>query len=245
MSSSATSVFASEIVVSAPGKVILHGEHSVVYGKTALAVSIDLRTTVRIRTKQQPQSDKRQTTMINLNLPDMNANFSFVAKELRELACDASAKDDDLVARIREFVLRCGGRNIKVKVDRGDLSSAVVFLYMLLGQQRLGDVLQCGIDVDVTSKLPVGAGLGSSASFSVALAGAMHRLEALVQRTKVSVESNLTDDDEIVIMESFTSEEQGLERKTVETCLSRCTLYSILFLLQIFLDKYFIEHNTI
>jgi galactokinase len=85
---------------------------------------------------------------------------------------------------------------------------------MLLGQQRLGDVLQCGIDVDVTSKLPVGAGLGSSASFSVALAGAMHRLEALVQRTKVSVESNLTDDDEIVIMESFTSEEQGLERKT-------------------------------
>lgn len=35
-------------------KVILHGEHSVVYGKMALAVSIDLRTKV-VATRQQRQ----------------------------------------------------------------------------------------------------------------------------------------------------------------------------------------------
>ena len=36
------------IQVSAPGKVILHGEHAVVYGKTAIAVSVGLRTTMDV-----------------------------------------------------------------------------------------------------------------------------------------------------------------------------------------------------
>lgn len=36
------------VVVSAPGKVILHGEHSVVYGKLAIAGSLGLRTRVEL-----------------------------------------------------------------------------------------------------------------------------------------------------------------------------------------------------
>lgn len=39
------------IKVSAPGKVILHGEHSVVYGKLAIAASLDLRTSVVLQEK--------------------------------------------------------------------------------------------------------------------------------------------------------------------------------------------------
>ena len=39
------------IRVSAPGKVILHGEHAVVYDKTAIAVSVGLRTVVDVKVR--------------------------------------------------------------------------------------------------------------------------------------------------------------------------------------------------
>ena len=48
------------ITASAPAKVILHGEHSVVYGKLALAASLDLRTKVTIK------NVKRRNLRINL-----------------------------------------------------------------------------------------------------------------------------------------------------------------------------------
>ena len=37
------------VFVSAPGKVILHGEHAVVYRKTAIAVSVGLRTNMEVK----------------------------------------------------------------------------------------------------------------------------------------------------------------------------------------------------
>ncbi|GMT21142.1 hypothetical protein PFISCL1PPCAC_12439, partial [Pristionchus fissidentatus] len=62
------------LYVSAPGKIILFGEHAVVYGRTAIAGSIDLRTYVSLFTS----ADGR----IYLSLPDLGVEKTWMLKDL-------------------------------------------------------------------------------------------------------------------------------------------------------------------
>ena len=49
------------IRVSAPGKVILHGEHAVVYCKTAIAVSVGLRTIMDVKVREVMDLTQKQS----------------------------------------------------------------------------------------------------------------------------------------------------------------------------------------
>uniref|UniRef100_A0A915IHM8 Mevalonate kinase n=1 Tax=Romanomermis culicivorax TaxID=13658 RepID=A0A915IHM8_ROMCU len=68
----------SGIFLSAPGKIILFGEHAVVYGKTAVAGSIDLRTYVSLFTSQDGR--------IYLSLPDLGVERTWMLKDLLKAA---------------------------------------------------------------------------------------------------------------------------------------------------------------
>lgn len=154
-----------ECIVSAPGKAILHGEHAVVHGKVALAVSLNLRTYLRLH----PTSGGK----VCINLPNIDTFLSWEVTALQQLLPGSAADlknlkglDPELVSRLRDFVGVSNG-NLET---RSMATLAFLYLYMSVfaGSRDLPS-----LTVSVWSELPTGAGLGSSAAFSVCLAAAL------------------------------------------------------------------------
>ncbi|KAE8634265.1 hypothetical protein XENTR_v10002246 [Xenopus tropicalis] len=144
-----------ELFVSAPGKVILHGEHAVVHGKMALAVGLNLRTFIRIR----PCKD--DTVLINL--PNIGTKLSWDVSQLQSLL--PSFQDDP---QNMEILKNFAGLTDGCKDTESLAVLAFLYLYLSIFGRDLPSV-----DVVVWSQLPTGAGLGSSAAYCVCLAAAM------------------------------------------------------------------------
>lgn len=151
-------------IVSAPGKAILHGEHAVVHGKVALAVSLNLRTYLELKATS--------TGKVSIDLPNIDTSLSWDVSELKLLVSDSFAKpeetkqlDAELLRRLREFVGIADGN-----LDTRGMAT-LAFLYIYLSSFGSGELPS--LSVSVWSELPTGAGLGSSAAYSVCLAAAL------------------------------------------------------------------------
>jgi len=188
--------------VTAPAKVILHGEHSVVYGKTALAASVDLRTSLAIAPSQ---SDK-----VELKLPDLNCAYSWAPGDLLNLterlgrnkdkgisAKQAQSATPEELDILRDF-LTSSSADPSASPDHG----VVAFLHLLtslLPSQPSYPPLQ----FTVTSAIPLGAGLGSSAALSVCFATSFFlfatRSECLTSALGADADSLTTEDGALVL----------------------------------------------
>lgn len=153
--------------VSAPGKVILFGDHSVVYNRRAIASAISLRT--RLTHSHEPQDG------IILDFPDIDLELRLYNLDLTTLLDDVVAEpsnsqvhgeeiDESLTKRIDHLLTRHGLQDVR-------LAAAHAFLY-LYSKIACSTITKpdCFGHYHITSELPIGAGLGSSASVAVVIA---------------------------------------------------------------------------
>jgi len=127
-----------EVTASAPAKVILFGEHFVVYGKPAIVMAINKRVYV----KAKPRNDRK----IYINSLNLNASGFF---------------------ENGKFTPETGGSKAKAKLE--PVKAVVEKIFQLVEGKS-------GLEIEIDSKIPVAAGLGSSAAVAAATAKAISAL---------------------------------------------------------------------
>ncbi|EJD49638.1 cystathionine beta-l [Auricularia subglabra TFB-10046 SS5] len=158
-----------EWFVSAPGKVILFGEHAVVHGVTAIAASVDLRC--------YGLTSPRHDGKLSLNLPDVGGFYH--EWELESLPWDAVTRirigevhPAALDLRLVDAIMARGLPPHLAQPENRRIREAVIaFLYLYMSLQHGDD--KPSFNFSARSALPIGAGLGSSASYSTCVATAL------------------------------------------------------------------------
>ncbi|CAE6459528.1 unnamed protein product [Rhizoctonia solani] len=149
-------------LVSAPGKVILFGEHAVVHGVTAIAASVDLR----CYALSTPLPTSSHT--ISLTLSDLDsATISWDTQALPWEAATTLLATPTPFTLDAKLVAALDGILDKQNLQGRVRSASLAFLYLYM--TMCGDIRPT-CSITTRSALPIGAGLGSSASYSTTIA---------------------------------------------------------------------------
>lgn len=161
-------------MVSAPGKVIVYGEHAVVHGKAAIAASISLRSYLLVTFL----SKSRRT--VTLRFPDISLDHTWNIDDLPWAAFSHPKKkkyyydlvtslDPDLIAAMQPHIVTVSPK-LPEPTRKIHQASATAFLYLFLS---LGSQKSAPCVYTLRSTIPIGAGLGSSATIAVCLSAAL------------------------------------------------------------------------
>ncbi|CAA2953724.1 Mevalonate kinase [Olea europaea subsp. europaea] len=157
-----------EVRARAPGKIILAGEHAVVHGSTAVAASIDLYTYVTLGFPTPSDNDDT----LKLHLKDMDLEFSWPVGRIKEVLPDlgshaASSPSSCSSETIKAITTLVEEQNIpEAKIGLSSGVTTFLWLYTSIHGYKPAKTV-------VTSELPLGSGLGSSAALCVAFSAAL------------------------------------------------------------------------
>jgi len=132
-----------KIRASVPAKVILFGEHFVVYGKSALATAINRRLTVDVSSRE-----KRGYHIKIENIPTFGLEMNLLGEEERALPYKDYGAATKAIAYVKE--------SIRYLEERYGIGGGVE-----------------GVEIEIKSEIPLSAGLGSSAATCVATVAAL------------------------------------------------------------------------
>ncbi|PKA53438.1 Mevalonate kinase [Apostasia shenzhenica] len=156
-----------EVRARAPGKIILAGEHAVVHGSSAIASAIDLYTHVFFRLPLPSENHGS----VEFELKDTGLIFSWPCQRLEEafsaIATTLSSTPISCSVDHMQLITSLVAEKNIPEAKSWLFSGLCAFLYLYTSIHGFKPAT-----VAVTSELPLGSGLGSSASFCVSLSAA-------------------------------------------------------------------------
>lgn len=143
----------------APGKLILSGEHAVVYGKPALAMAVNRYAITTTSSQRLP--------FVSFKLADLAYERRLDLMNLRQLKERIKRKYDRFIAgdfKIRDVLQK--------PVELAQYAFTLIY-------EALNIKLNQGIQIHVSSEIPMGCGMGSSAATILSVVHAVaHHLES-------------------------------------------------------------------
>lgn len=130
--------------VLAPGKLILSGEHAVVYGQPALAMAVNRYVVARAQSQLLP--------LVSFNLSDLSYERGFTLYALKRLKNRIKSKYQRFISG--DFTIR---DVLQQPVELAQFAFSVF-------QEALNLKLTQGIKIHIQSDIPMGCGMGSSAA---------------------------------------------------------------------------------